>query len=61
MEAARLTGVEAARRLSWSPSWVSRMLSGKRGASEVALDEGHSRDLIAAVAQGLSADLEDGS
>ena len=35
MEAAGLTGVEAARRLSWSPSWVSRMLSGKRGASEV--------------------------
>ena len=35
MEAAGLTGVQAARRLGWSPSWVSRMLSGKRGASEV--------------------------
>ena len=30
------------------------------GLAEVALDEGHSRDLIVTVAQELSADLEDG-
>jgi hypothetical protein len=30
------------------------------GLAEVALDEGHSRDLIAVVAQELSANLEDG-
>jgi transcriptional regulator with XRE-family HTH domain len=35
MEAAGLTGVEAARRLDWSPSRVSRMLSGTRGTTEV--------------------------
>ena len=35
MEAAGLTGVEAARRLSWSPSRVSRMLAGTRGTTEV--------------------------
>ena len=34
MEAAGLTGVEAARRLDWSPSRVSRMLSGTRGTTE---------------------------
>ena len=31
-----------------------------RDRAEVALDEGHSRDLIATVAQELSSDLEDG-
>ncbi|MGH4022304.1 MAG: helix-turn-helix domain-containing protein [Pseudonocardiaceae bacterium] len=35
MEGAGLTGVEAARRLDWSPSRVSRMLSGTRGTTEV--------------------------
>ena len=35
METAGLTGVEAARRLDWSPSRVSRMLSGTRGTTEV--------------------------
>ncbi|MDQ3276542.1 MAG: helix-turn-helix domain-containing protein, partial [Actinomycetota bacterium] len=35
MEAAGLTGVEAARRLDWSPSRVSRMLSGTRGTTKV--------------------------
>ena len=35
MEAARLTGKQAAQMLSWSPSFVSLLLSGKRGASEV--------------------------
>ncbi len=35
MEAAGLTGVEAARRLDWSPCRVSRMLSGTRGTTEV--------------------------
>ena len=32
---ARLTGKQAAQMLSWSPSFVSLLLSGKRGASEV--------------------------
>ena len=35
METAGLSGVEAARRLDWSPSRVSRMLSGTRGTTEV--------------------------
>ena len=35
MEQARLTGKQAAQMLSWSPSFVSLLLSGKRGASEV--------------------------
>ncbi len=35
MEAAGLTGVDAARRLDWSPSRVSRMLSGTRGTTDV--------------------------
>ncbi|MGH4024215.1 MAG: helix-turn-helix domain-containing protein, partial [Pseudonocardiaceae bacterium] len=30
-----LTGKQAANLLGWSPSWVSRLLSGKRGATEV--------------------------
>ncbi|MGH4008580.1 MAG: helix-turn-helix domain-containing protein [Pseudonocardiaceae bacterium] len=33
MERAELNGREAAHLLSWSPSWVSRLLSGKRGGS----------------------------
>jgi transcriptional regulator with XRE-family HTH domain len=33
MEQADLTGQQAARQLDWSPSWVSRLLSGKRNAS----------------------------
>jgi hypothetical protein len=35
MEQAQLTGKRAARQLDWSPSWVSRLLSGKRSASQV--------------------------
>jgi transcriptional regulator with XRE-family HTH domain len=35
MEQAQLTGQEAARLLDWSPSGVSRLLSGKRGADQV--------------------------
>ncbi len=34
MEQARLTGKQAAHQLDWSPSWVSRLLSGKRNASQ---------------------------
>lgn len=30
-----LTGKQAAHLLGWSPSWVSRLLSGKRGGTEV--------------------------
>src|SRR5262249_34307466 len=30
-----LNGKEAAHLLNWSPSWVSRLLSGNRGATEV--------------------------
>jgi transcriptional regulator with XRE-family HTH domain len=35
MEQAGLTGKQAAHQLDWSPSWVSRLLSGRRSASEV--------------------------
>jgi transcriptional regulator with XRE-family HTH domain len=35
MEKAGLTGKQAAQTLSWSPSFVSLLLSGKRGTSEV--------------------------
>jgi transcriptional regulator with XRE-family HTH domain len=35
MRRAGLSGKEAAHLLGWSPSWVSRLLSGKRGATEV--------------------------
>ncbi|MGH3813518.1 MAG: Scr1 family TA system antitoxin-like transcriptional regulator [Pseudonocardiaceae bacterium] len=35
MERAGLNGKQAAHVLGWSPSWVSRLLSGKRGGSEV--------------------------
>ena len=35
MEQAGLTGKQAAHLLDCSPSWVSRLLSGKRGGSEV--------------------------
>jgi transcriptional regulator with XRE-family HTH domain len=35
MEQAGLTGKQAAQTLGWSPSFVSMLLSGKRGASEV--------------------------
>src|SRR5918998_453128 len=35
MEQAGLTGKQAAQMLSWSPSFVSLLLSGKRGASEL--------------------------
>ncbi len=33
MEQARFNGRQAAHQLGWSPSWVSRLLSGKRGGS----------------------------
>ncbi|HEY2765147.1 MAG TPA: helix-turn-helix transcriptional regulator [Pseudonocardiaceae bacterium] len=35
MARAGLTGKQAAHLLGWSPSWVSRLLSGKRGATEL--------------------------
>ena len=35
MERAGLNGKQAAHVLGWSPSWVSRLLSGKHGGSEV--------------------------
>jgi transcriptional regulator with XRE-family HTH domain len=35
MQQARLTGKQAAHQLGWSPSWVSRLLSGKRNASQL--------------------------
>ncbi|MGH3907650.1 MAG: helix-turn-helix domain-containing protein [Pseudonocardiaceae bacterium] len=35
MQQAGLTGKETAHVLDWSPSWVSRLLSGKRGATVV--------------------------
>ncbi|MGH3977784.1 MAG: helix-turn-helix domain-containing protein [Pseudonocardiaceae bacterium] len=35
MEQAGLNGKQVAHLLGWSPSWVSRLLSGKRGATEV--------------------------
>lgn len=35
MEKAGLNGVEAANILGWSPGWVSRLLTGKRGCTEV--------------------------
>jgi transcriptional regulator with XRE-family HTH domain len=35
MEQAGLTGKQAAHQLDWSPSWVSRLLSGKRSASQL--------------------------
>src|SRR5262245_37010625 len=35
MEKAGLSGVEAARILGWSPGWVSRLLTGKRGCKEI--------------------------
>lgn len=35
MRQAGPTGKQAAHLLGWSPSWVSRLLSGKRGATEV--------------------------
>jgi uncharacterized protein DUF5753/helix-turn-helix protein len=34
MENAGLSGVEAARILGWSPGWVSRLLTGKRGCRD---------------------------
>ncbi|HEU5469032.1 MAG TPA: helix-turn-helix transcriptional regulator [Actinophytocola sp.] len=34
MEKAGLTGAEVARLLDWSPSWVSRLLTGRRGCTE---------------------------
>jgi transcriptional regulator with XRE-family HTH domain len=34
-DCAGLNGKQAAHLLGWSPSWVSRLLSGKRGGSEV--------------------------
>ena len=34
MERAGLTGKEVAQHLDWSPSWVSRLLSGRRGCTE---------------------------
>lgn len=34
MEKAGLTGAEIARLLDWSPSWVSRLLTGRRGCTE---------------------------
>jgi predicted XRE-type DNA-binding protein len=35
IEQAGLNGKQAAHLLGWSPSWVSRLLSGKRSATEV--------------------------
>ncbi len=35
MEQAKLNGKQTAHLLGWSPSWVSRLLSGKRGATEL--------------------------
>ncbi|MGH3872015.1 MAG: helix-turn-helix domain-containing protein [Pseudonocardiaceae bacterium] len=35
MYRARLNGRQAAHQLGWSPSWVSRLLSGKRNASQL--------------------------
>lgn len=35
MERAGLNGKDAATLLDWSPSWVSRLLTGKRGCTEV--------------------------
>ncbi len=35
MQRARLNGRQAAHLLGWSPSWVSRLLSGKRNATEL--------------------------
>jgi transcriptional regulator with XRE-family HTH domain len=35
MEHAGFSGKDAARLLGWSPSWVSRLLTGKRGCTEV--------------------------
>ncbi|MGH3776812.1 MAG: helix-turn-helix domain-containing protein [Pseudonocardiaceae bacterium] len=35
MQRARLNGRQAAHQLGWSPSWVSRLLSGKRNASQL--------------------------
>ena len=35
MEQAGLTGKQAAHQLDWSPSWVSRLLSSKRNASQL--------------------------
>jgi len=35
MRQAGLNGKQAAHLLGWSPSWVSRLLSGKRGATEL--------------------------
>jgi transcriptional regulator with XRE-family HTH domain len=35
MKQAELNGKQAAHLLGWSPSWVSRLLSGKRGATEL--------------------------
>ena len=35
MDKAGLNGVQAAHKLGWSPSMVSRLLSGKRGGNEV--------------------------
>ena len=35
MEKAGLNGKQAAHLLDWSPSWVSRLLSGKRGCTEL--------------------------
>ncbi|MGH3909836.1 MAG: helix-turn-helix domain-containing protein [Pseudonocardiaceae bacterium] len=39
MERARLTGKQAAHQLGWSPSWVSRLLSGKRNATAIQVAE----------------------
>ncbi|MGH3886825.1 MAG: helix-turn-helix domain-containing protein [Pseudonocardiaceae bacterium] len=35
MQRARLNGRQAAYQLGWSPSWVSRLLSGKRNANQL--------------------------
>ncbi|MGH3794932.1 MAG: helix-turn-helix domain-containing protein [Pseudonocardiaceae bacterium] len=39
MQGARLTGKQAARQLGWSPSWVSRLLSGQRNATVIQVAE----------------------
>jgi transcriptional regulator with XRE-family HTH domain len=39
MESAGLTGHELGRRLEWAPSRISRLLSGKRGGSDIEIAE----------------------
>jgi transcriptional regulator with XRE-family HTH domain len=62
MERAGLNGAQAAHVLGWSPSWVSRLLSGKRAGSELHVAaflgmcrvKGPERDRLIALCQELS-------